>query len=191
MYYKEKVKINTEIWKDIEGYEGLYQVSNLGRIRSLDRIIIRKNGMQLPLKGKILSQHIKYGNGTLPRYQVNLCKNNKNSMYLVSRIVAKAFVQNPNNLPQVNHKDENPANNNVDNLEWCTGEYNMKYGTRLERISKSLQKKVNVYDLNNKYLYTFNSLKEASKILNCDHSTITKVCKGKVRQCKGYIFRYA
>lgn len=107
----------TEIWKDVSEFEGLYEVSNLGRVRSIDRIIVRRNGILLPLRGKILPQYEKYGNSTIPRLQVNLSKEGKCYSKTVSRLVAKAFIPNPDNLPQVNHKDENPANNCVDNLE--------------------------------------------------------------------------
>lgn len=189
--FVKKEVIFIEIWKDIEGYEGYYQVSNYGNVRGLDRYITCKNGIVHFCKGMILHQHIKYGRGTLPRYQVNLCKNGKNSMVLVSRLVAKAFIPNPNNFPQVNHKDEDPSNNHVDNLEWCTNYYNMTYGTRIEKITKLIQKKVNVYDLEGNYINTFDSLKEAGIALNCDNSSITKVCKGKKKHHKGYVFRYA
>lgn len=180
-----------EIWKEIVGYEGRYEVSSFGRIRSIGRYIDRKDGSRIYLKSKILKQQIKYGAGKLVRYQVNLYNGIKNNMLLVSRIVAMAFIPNPDNLPQVNHIDENPSNNHVENLEWCTGYYNMTYGTRIERTIKSMQKKVNVYDLNNNFITSFESMKEAAAKLNCDNSSITKVCKGKVSQHKGYIFKYA
>lgn len=180
-----------EIWKDVVGYEGRYEVSSFGRIRSVGRYIERKNGIIIYAKSKILKQQIKYGKGTLTRYQVNLYDGSNNKMFLVSRIVAKAFIPNPNNLPQVNHIDEDPSNNHVENLEWCTEHYNMTYGTRIERITKSLQKKINVYDLNNNFITSFESIKEAAKELNCDNSCITKVCKGYEPYHKGYIFKYA
>ena len=190
--YNKEVKKIEEIWKDVVGYEGLYQVSNLGRIKSLNRYIKTKNNSILHVNEKILKQTIKYGAGKLPRPQVNLCKNCKNNSLLVSRIVAKAFLPNPDNLPQVNHKDENPSNNNVNNLEWCTEEYNHNYGTRNERQAKSLQKKIIAYDKDtNICIGIFNSIKEAAKILGCDDSCITKVCKGKNKYHKKYIFKYA
>lgn len=110
-----------EIWKDIEGYEGLYQVSNKGRIRN-----IRHN------KNKILKPilHVRY-------YQITLSKNNIRTQYRVHRLVAQAFVPNPKNLPHINHKDENRLNNNAENLEWCDATYNNRYGTKGQRISKS------------------------------------------------------
>ena len=109
-----------EIWKDIKGYEKLYQVSNLGNVR---RIKFINNRTQ---KDKIkMLKLIKDKKGYL---KINLWKNNKSKMFLVHRIVAETFILNPNNLPQVNHKDENKSNNCVENLEWCSQKYNNNYG---------------------------------------------------------------
>lgn len=112
-----------EIWRDIPNYEGLYQISNLGRVKSLNfnKTKIRKTQSK-------------------KRYiTVNLSKDGKTKYYLVHRLVAEAFIPNPNNYPCVNHKDENPSNNHVDNLEWCTHEYNMSYGTRSKRVIEKLK----------------------------------------------------
>ena len=116
-----------EIWKDISGYEGLYQVSNLGDVRSLN---YRRNGELKLLKQATNKQGYK---------QISLYKNGKIKTYKVHRLVAIAFIPNPNNLPVVNHKDENPSNNNVNNLEWCTVAYNNTYGTRTKRASESIR----------------------------------------------------
>lgn len=131
-----------EIWKDIVGYEGFYQVSNLGRVRSLDRYIeiTNKRGTlyRRPIKGKLLSL-----NSTDDDYiSVALTKDSIGIFYSVHRLVAQAFIPNPDNLPQVNHKDENPSNNCADNLEWCTAKYNCNYGTRREKLSKSLSGRI-------------------------------------------------
>lgn len=106
----------TEIWKDIPNYEGLYQVSNFGNVRN-----IKSNRI------KTIYEHNGY-------FKVSLCKNSKQLNYFVHRLVAEAFIDNPNNLPQVNHKDETRDNNSIDNLEWCTNEYNLNYGTYPQRI---------------------------------------------------------
>lgn len=117
-----------EEWKDIKWYEGLYQVSNLGRVKSLPKDVFVSNPTftgYRHTKEKILKPS-KNGAG----YQVViLCNNNKKYQVYVHRLVAQAFIPNPNNLPEVNHKDENPLNNIVDNLEWCTHKYNGNYGT--------------------------------------------------------------
>ena len=110
-----------EIWKDIQGYEGLYRVSNLGRVKSFHKA-----------KEHILSP----GKDKDGYFQVQLYKNGINKMRKVHRLVAQAFISNPNNLPQINHKDENKQNNNVDNLEWCTNEYNHNYGTAVKRAAE-------------------------------------------------------
>ena len=124
--------MNKEIWKDIPNYEGLYQASNLGNIRSLDRI--RKqynhNGIAtVKYKGKILKQQIKRGTGY---YVVRLYDNNKKSKTkLVHRLIAETFIQNKNNFPVINHIDGNKKNNNITNLEWCTQSHNVKESYRL------------------------------------------------------------
>lgn len=112
-----------EVWKDIKDYEGLYQISNYGRIRSLNKT-----------KGRIRKQSIQRG-----YYYIWLSKNSKGKMYIVHRLVAQHFIPNPLHLPEVNHKDENKLNNNVDNLEWCDAKYNSNYGTRNERKGKPIQ----------------------------------------------------
>ena len=116
-----------EIWRDIEGYEGLYQVSNLGRVRSLN----------YNRTGKV--QNMKLGTYPNGYKMVDLKKNKKRKAHLVHRLVAKAFIPNPNpdQLCEVNHKDEDKANNTVDNLEWCSHIYNQYYGTKRERQAKS------------------------------------------------------
>lgn len=179
-----------EIWKNVPEFEGLYEVSNKGRVRSVDRVIMRSNGYPLPLCGKILPQYEKYGNSEIPRLQVNLSKEGKCYSKTVSRLVAKAFIPNPDNLPQVNHKDENPSNNYVDNLEWCTCEYNHNYGTRNKRHVQRLKKQVDMFDINNNFIKRYNSIQEAAADIDGDPSSITKVCKGKYQNHKNYIFKY-
>ena len=118
-----------EEWRSIEGYEGLYEVSNTGRVRSLDRYDNRNYFR----KGKVLSP----GKDTVGYLFVILTCNGKRKAINVHRLVAKAFIENPDNLPQVNHKDEDKTNNNVDNLEWCTAKYNNKYGSRKDKVRES------------------------------------------------------
>ena len=127
-----------EIWKDIKDYEGIYQISNLGNIKSLDRP--KRNydintGMftLVTIRGKIRKPRLT----SFGYYTILLSKNGKRKWFFIHRLVAEAFVPNPDNLPFVNHKDENPQNNKVDNLEWCTAKYNSNYGTRNERVSKT------------------------------------------------------
>ena len=122
-----------ELWKWIPGWEGYYMVSTHGRIKSVDRYVNGKNGSKCLMKGKILKQ----GTDRDGYKKVVLYKNKKGKTYRVHRLVAMTFIPNSNNLSYVNHKDENPSNNTVWNLEWCTHKYNDNYGTRNERISKA------------------------------------------------------
>ena len=119
-----------EIWKDVPGYEGLYQASNFGRVKRLDTILPDKNGKRVHKKGKILKPstwHYKKTFTKHPGLVVNLWKNGQRKLMTVHRIIASTFILNPKNKPQVNHKDGNRENNRVDNLEWVTQEENMAH----------------------------------------------------------------
>ena len=122
-----------EIWKDVAGYEGKYQVSNLGRVKSLSRTINHSDGKNITRHGKILTP-FKNAKG----YCLVDLRNKARHTVQVHRLVAQAFIPNPENLPQVNHKNENKTDNYVENLEWCTAKYNSNYGTRNIRRSKSM-----------------------------------------------------
>lgn len=121
------------------------------------------------------------------RYYVNLYKNNGYKSKAVHRLVAKAFIPNPNNLPQINHKDENPLNNCVNNLEWCTAKYNVNYGTKIQRTIEKQLKPVLQYDLNGNFIKKWNSLKEAREFYNL--TNISECCK-KHTIGKGFQWRY-
>lgn len=185
-----------EQWKDIKGYEGLYQVSNFGRVRSLDRYVncgIRNNNKVLK-KGKIIKQSI--SNNYL---RVGLCNGKAQKSKLVHRLVAKAFIPNPNNYLCINHKDENKLNNCWNNLEWCTNKYNNTYGTRLTRISKKMQnnkklsKAVNQYDLNNNFIKKWESTKQIERELGINNAHINACCQNKKHRktSGGFIWKYA
>lgn len=123
-----------EVWRSVKDFEGIYEVSNLGRVRSLDREVPHKNlGIQRR-KGKILSQKVHKG-----YLKVNLNKSGQKSQPFVHRLVAESFVPNPDNKIQVNHVDEDCKNNSCTNLEWCTPKENCNHGTRNERISRTLK----------------------------------------------------
>ena len=186
-----------EIWKDIEGYEGLYQVSNLGRVKSLN---YHSTG-----KENYLTPHI-VGRGYL---RVGLSKNNKKTRFLVHRLVACAFIPNPNHLQEVNHKDENKLNNSVwvnedgsvdiekSNLEWCNSVYNANYGGRAKRISQTLMKthpsrrSVIMCDKDWNSIRKFDSISEASRYVGASTQNIIKCCMGKRATAFGHRWKYA
>ena len=169
-----------EIWKDIYGFP-YYQVSNLGRVRSF------KWG-----KERILSPK-KIKNDYL---QVGLCKNDKRYWKCIHRLVAEAFLDNPNNLPQVNHINENKTDNRVENLEYCSMEYNQNYGTHQQRSAAArlnhpiLSKSVLQYSLNGELLNEFSSTMEVQRQLGFRHSHIGECCRGEYNTAYGFIWKY-
>ena len=173
-----------EIWKPIKGYEGLYEVSNYGRIRSFDTYRKGRNGSIRFCKGRILKFHT-HQQGYL---YVGLWKNNKHKTYKVHRLVAQAFLPNPHNYPCVNHKDENKTNNNVDNLEWCTYEYNNKYG-KMQVIKNKQKKPVIQYDLQNNFIREYESIWETG-YFGFDRNKVNMCCRGKRKTHKGFLWRY-
>lgn len=166
-----------EIWKDIQGYEGLYQVSNLGRIRSLDRYVHHPKGGERLSKGQI----IKPGATRKGYLFVTLAKENEVRPKRINRLVAEAFLPNPQNLEVVNHKDENKANNTVDNLEWCSVEYNNRY---------TLAKPVLQFDLSGKLVAEYQAISDASRGTGINLSNIAQCCMGKRHTAGKFIWRY-
>lgn len=168
-----------EIWKDIEGYEGLYQVSNMGRVRSLKY-----------KKERILKPRKQSG-----YYRVSLY-NDKKYEYSIHRLVANAFIPNPDNLPQVNHKDENRTNNCINNLEWCTPKYNYNYGTiNIRKSQKQLNDKnkskvVLQYSLDGTFIKEWKSTMDVERNLGFAHTHIVAVCNGKSRIAYGFLWKY-
>lgn len=167
-----------EIWKDIEGYEGLYQVSNLGRVKSLPR------NTNNQYKNGLVKKNIVRGKGY---YYVNLY-NKSTKLFTIHKLVAEAFIPNPNNLPCVNHIDGNKLNNKIDNLEWCSYSNNEIHAYNND-LKAPIFKKVNQYDLNGNFIKTWNSIKEAQTFFKTTH--IGECCRGKRNQTKNYIWRYA
>ena len=175
-----------EYWKPVVGYENLYEVSNLGRIRSFDRWVKSKNGSIRICRGRILKPYTNK-DGYLC---VVLSKNNKQKTFRVNRLVAQAFLDNPNNLPQVNHKDENKQNNNVENLEFCDCKYNINFGTAIARRSKTVSKPVLQYTLDGQFVREWESAKQAEREGGFRSECICMCCKGKIKTHKGFIFLY-
>ena len=161
-----------EIWKPIKDYEN-YQISNFGRVKSLN---YNRTGKERILK----SLMDRYG-----YLLVNLCKNGDVKKFKIHRLVAIAFIPNPENLPEVNHKDECKTNNRVENLEWCTSFYNTNYRTRNDRIGSNF-KRVYCVELDKIY----DSIDEACRELNIYHANITNVCNGKRKTTGGYHWKW-
>ena len=159
----------SEVWKDVVGFEGLYQVSDRGNVYSIRRVGLhgRKIG------GRILKP-IQSRGGYI---QVGLSKNGKMKFKYIHRLVAEAFIPNPNGLPQVNHKDEIKDNNSVENLEWCTSKYNSNYGTSIERRVKAQSKKVMAVNIKTGEVMRFNSTVEAGN-KGYDQSGVSASCRG-------------
>lgn len=172
-----------EIWKDISNYEGLYQVSNLGNIKSLDRYV---NYKIKDTKRLIKSQNKKLTLNKKGYLKVTLFKNGKGETREVQRLVAEAFIPNPENKPQVNHINGNKTNNNIENLEWCTCKENTLHS--LYVLGKKI-KQVKQYDLNGNYLNTFSSIKEAEKETNVYSCAISNVIHGRRKKAGGFIWK--
>lgn len=193
-----------EIWKDIEGYEGLYQVSNLGRVKSL--------GFDRWHKGKILKPSFDSKRNYL---FVGLHKNGKTTQRNIHRLVAKAFIPNPRNLPCVNHINETKTDNRAINLEFCTVKYNSNYGnakknmidsrrknnnqeeinrkikeTKKKNQSISCEKPVAQYTMNGTFIARYESATDAERKTGISRGGIQRCCVGKYSQAKGYIWRY-
>ena len=165
-----------EVWKDVVGYEGLYQVSNLGRVKSLPR-----NGTHTNKEKEMTVRADPKG-----YMRLCLCKDGKGKNVKVHRLVAEAFIPNPANLPQVNHKDEDKRNNCVWNLEWCDNRYNCVYNNRMKKIAQKVSRRVRCLETD----IVYESVADAARKTGLTYSNIVYVCQGKFKQIKGYHFKY-
>ena len=181
--------MHMEIWKEIEGYEGKYSVSTEGNIRN------NNTGAQLKpgRTGKKRNYHtvVLYGKSKKDR-----------KSWSVHRLVAQAFIPNPQNKPQVNHIDGNPSNNNLENLEWCTNSENQKHAFRLGLQKPAIHrlgvkgkdnpnsKKVHQFTFEGEYIKTYHSVTEASLQNNINTAGIVLTCQGKRGKCGGYKWSY-
>jgi len=174
--------MENEIWKDVVGYEGLYQVSNLGRVKGLERTIQGwgKSGYRpTKIKGKIMKASHDRGGYLL----VGLSKDGKVKTEKVHRLVLKAFLEQPEGKNQVNHKNEIRDDNRLDNLEWCDSKYNVNYGERVERSYKPIVQ----MDMNNKIIKIHASVRHAYEYLGKSmNGHISSVCNGKRNDIYGY-----
>lgn len=161
-----------EIWKDVPKYEGIYKISNKGRLYSVKRY-------------KILKPYTdKHG------YKRIGLSHNKASYYTsIHRLVASAFLPNPNSLPQVNHKDENPSNNCVENLEWCSAQYNINYGNRNAKVSDKAYG-IAQYTKDHVFIANYPSIRYIVERFGYRESNLYKCCQGKRKSAYGYIWEY-
>lgn len=166
-----------EIWKQIKGYEGLYEVSNFGNIMSLNYKRTGQVNVLSPVEDK---------DGYL---YVGLHKNGKQKICFIHRLVAEAFIPNWFDYPQVNHKDENKQNNHIDNLEWCDCKYNSNFGTRNERRVKKQSKPVLQLTKTGEFVREWSSTAEAGRN-GFDQGGVSNCCRGKLKHYKGFIWKY-
>jgi len=185
------MKEKNEEWSPISGYEGLYEVGNFGHVRGVDRQVCDKDARHIStrqIKGRILKPS---SNGSKQGYLfVYLCKDGTPKRFYIHRLVARAFIPNPLNLPYINHKDENPKNNSADNLEWCTQVYNINYGQRAQKYSKSRMIPILQISIDGRTVTEWESAKTAGSALGFHAGTLTNACRGKIKSYKGFIWKY-
>ena len=192
-----KVDDTAEVWKSVKGFEGLYEVSNLGNIRSLPREVFRKESIRggRKLKGSVVFQEgrnlkpmvSKEGYLFVSLYDIN----HRSARLLLHRIVAKAFLPNPDNLPCINHKNEIKTDNRAENLEWCTQLYNARYSKKktTKRLREVLCKRVIQLSLTGIKIAEYSSLREAAEKTGIGVGMISRVAQGERTQTHGYIFK--
>ena len=176
----------SEVWRDINGYEGYYQVSSEGRVKSLERTFIDKIGRERYVKECILKPGADRG-GYL---RVGLCDGEKRKTLKVHRLVCQAFHENPDNKPQVNHINEDKTDNRASNLEWATARENSNFGTRNERLGKAQSKSVGQYTLDGDLVKAWQSVNEVQRRTGFSQGNISLAANGKYKQAYGFIWKY-
>lgn len=176
-----------EIWKPVKNYEGYYQISNLGNIRSIERITTSKNNVNRRYKSRQLKTSLNEN-----RYVVVVVRvNNVHYNFKIHRLVAESFIPNPDNKATVNHIDGNKQNNNVLNLEWSTHSENIKHAFKNNLNNNENQyKPVLQYSKQGEFIHRFNSISEAKKVLKITGGHIGEVCKGSMKTAYGFIWKF-
>lgn len=175
-----------EIWKDIKNFEGIYQVSNLGRVKSVERTITMKHYSGCDAIHLHPERLLSLGSSDKKYLEVNLYNRDKRVTQLVHRLVAETFIPNPNNYPCINHKDENTQNNCADNLEWCTWKYNNNYGKHKYANCKPVIQ----FDIDGNFIKEFPSISSASREIGCSDHVIRVACDGEFMKKSAYGFRW-
>lgn len=192
----EKLSNDLEIWKDIQGYDGLYQVSNLGRVRSYDREVKCRGNSKRIIKGKILSpsRHGKVCKDGSYYLHVGLTDFNKTTKYItIHRLVALAFCpnSNPELYTEVNHIDENKHNNQANNLEWCSRAENNHHSLITETLNESKKKSVLQLTTSGEIIKEFSGVREAARELGLKtHKHISECCNGKAKTAGGFCWKW-
>ncbi len=187
-----------EVWRPVKDYEGIYEVSNLGKVKSIDRVIEYNSGLCKSRNQKGTYTYLAVGRNGY--HSASLWKNNKEMRFSVHRLVAQAFIENPENKKQVNHKDGNKINNHVSNLEWMTASENGKHRfSELGHVPPALgrtgelsgrSKKVNQYSLDGSYINTFDSARIATMHLGKNTTVINTCCRGGLKTAYGFKWEY-
>lgn len=175
-----------EIWRNVKGYEGIYRVSDQGRIFRIGQLLPRKNGVLAWHPGGFLKPRM----NSCGYLRVQLCRRGKPELKLVHRLVAEAFLGESNGLPQVNHKNENKQDNRAENLEWCDVSYNCSYGSKPESTKKAHGKMVRQFSMDGRELAVFNSTREAEQVTGSRQSHISSVCRGVRKSAGGFKWEY-
>ena len=175
-----------EFWKPVGGFEGLYEVSNLGRVKSVERIVGGRWG-----KYTVKEKFRKLNRDKDGYLTVTLYSNGGAKKFMVHRLVAESFIPNPHNLPEINHKDEDKTNNCADNLEWCTTCYNIHYGTAIQRRALKFSKTVYQYSINGEFIREWPSVMDIQRILGYWNGSISACCRNERNTAYNFKWSYA